>query len=171
MTLHYIKALLNTAVEALIGIVNIMLWLHYSPPQWGCADVIVLPKSGQAWSFLQNYLLPVMGKIAEVFLLRRLQWTLDVLRLNSSTSVPDTRLPTRFSGSWSTLRTLSTSAVERRDFLGHVKGLGQGLAPGTSIQDAGSELNSAGRVLPSGKTCIRVSGARPCRKLLTRPGK
>lgn len=77
-----LKALPKKALAALTGMLNAMLRLRYFPSQWKCAEVVVLPKPGQPGTFPQNYrpisLLPVIGKLAEGIVLRRLQAAIDV---------------------------------------------------------------------------------------------
>lgn len=68
---------LDKAVAILTEIINAMLRRRHFPLQWKCTDVVVLPKPDQARSLPQNYirisLLPVVGKIAEGILLKKLQ--------------------------------------------------------------------------------------------------
>ncbi|GJQ80516.1 hypothetical protein Trydic_g12407 [Trypoxylus dichotomus] len=64
-------------VMHMTNICNAMLRLRHFPTTWKLADVVMIPKPGQAAGWPQNYrpisLLPAMGKIAERIVLRRLK--------------------------------------------------------------------------------------------------
>ncbi|GJQ75498.1 hypothetical protein Trydic_g17585 [Trypoxylus dichotomus] len=77
-------------VMHMTNICNAMLRLRHFPTNWKLADVAMIPKPGQAANWPQNYrpisLLPVMGKIAERIILRRLKDEVEDLEI-----IPDSQ--------------------------------------------------------------------------------
>lgn len=72
-----IKKLPDKALIKLMHIINACFRLRYVPMQWKVAEVIVIPKPGKPPNELTSYrpisILPVMSKIFEKLLLKRLQ--------------------------------------------------------------------------------------------------
>lgn len=77
ITGQVIKELPDVAFKKLLLIINACFKLNHMPGHWKIAEVIVLPKPGKPTSEVESYrpisLLPVMSKILEKLLLRRLE--------------------------------------------------------------------------------------------------
>jgi len=80
-----LKKLPRQPLVALTNIINAALRLQYFPDRWKAADVILFPKPDKDHLFPQNYrpisLLPCMGKLAEIVILKRLKETEEELKI------------------------------------------------------------------------------------------
>lgn len=85
ITAHVVKELPNKALIKLLYLINASFRLLYVPRQWKVAEIIMVPKPGKPLNEKKSYrpisLLPVISKIFEKLLSKRLQPVIDERRL------------------------------------------------------------------------------------------